>query len=53
MKNQDGEVIFDKDGKVKMEINQIKVDIYNEKVKSYVEKEERLESMLTSLYHVA
>ena len=44
--------MFDKDRKVKMEINQVKVDIYNEQVKSYVEKEERLESTLTSLYHV-
>ena len=51
VKNQDGEVMFNKDGKVKMEINQVKVDIYNEQVKSYVEKEERLESTLTSLYY--
>ena len=44
--------MLDKDGKVKAEINQVKVDIYNDQEKSYVEKEEMLESMLTSLYHV-
>ena len=38
VKNQDGEVIFNKDGKVKMELNQVKVDIYNEQVKSDIEK---------------
>ena len=52
VKNQDEEITFNKDGKIMMEINQVKVDIYNEQVKSYVEKEERLESTLTSLYHV-
>ena len=30
VKNQDGEVMFDKDGKVKMKISLVKVDIYNE-----------------------
>ena len=52
VKNQDGEFMFKKDGKVRMKINQVKVDIYNEQVKSYVKKEERLESTPTSLYHV-
>ena len=47
VKNQDGEFMFNKDWKAKMEINQIKEDIYNEQVKSHVENEERLESMLT------
>ena len=34
VKNQDGEVIFIKDGKVMMEINQVEVDIYNDQVKN-------------------
>ena len=38
VKNQDGEFMFKKDGKVRMKINQVKVDIYNEQVKSYVKK---------------
>ena len=52
MKKQDGKVASNNDGKVKMEINQVKVAICNESVKSYVEKEESLESTLTRLYHV-
>ena len=52
VKNQDGEVMFDKDEKVKMEINQVKAAIYNESVKSYVVKVERLGSTLDNLYHV-
>ena len=38
--------MFNKDGKVMMKINQVKVDICNEQVKSYAEKEERLECSL-------
>ena len=44
--------MFNKDGKVIIEINQVKVDFYNKQVKNYVEKGERLKSTLTSLYYV-
>ena len=33
-KHQGGEVIFNKEGKVKIKINQVKEDIYNEQVQS-------------------
>ena len=52
MKKQDGKVASNNDGKVKMEINQVKAAIYNESVKSYVVKVERLGSTLDNLYHV-
>ena len=52
VKNQDGEVMSNKGKNVEMENNQIEVDFHNDQVKSYVEKEEILESTLTSFYNV-